>query len=320
MIDRYGGEGTRWDVLKKALLDPERGLIKANERDFRFGLVTYTGLAKAPSCPALEKVRIALGNFAAIDAAYGPATPPKDNGSQDKGETPTGESIAAVTAELDAFAEDGPKHIVLATDGEPDTCPGTCTSGNCSPADRPGWPRDPNCGHDRSIAAVQAAFGKGIKTYVIGIGNDVGAEHLQALANAGAGFPVVLGQQGNWLESSCNLPPSSWKGKYVKTAGGADMTAKFWKPNDAAGLAADLRAILGGVRSCKYTLNGTVNLRQAPSGRVSIDGKPLTYDDPNGWRMSTETELELLGAACTALQSSDKLEVGFPCGVFIEIK
>ena len=62
----------------------------------------------------MHPVSIALDNHAAIDAVYG------NNNPQD--ETPTGESIDAVAGQLAAFEENGPKIIILATDGEPDTC------------------------------------------------------------------------------------------------------------------------------------------------------------------------------------------------------
>jgi hypothetical protein len=311
MFDRYDGTGNRWDVLKKALLDPQAGLIKQNEKDVRFGLFLYTSTSQAPTCPALGTVTFALGNHAEIDKLYGPAQPPS---AREKGETPTGESVAAVLEALQAVKEPGPKHIVLATDGEPDTCPGTCT-GNCPVPERMGWPRDPNCGQDKSIAAVQAAFKAGVKTHVLALGNDVGAEHLQSLANAGAGLPVALGGQANWLQQSCGLPRNRWQGSYVDTAA---ERAKFFRPADAATLAADLKAILSDVRTCTFTLEGKVDPPNAPRGTVVLDGEPLKHGDPDGWRLNGQSELELLGKACAKLKGgADRLQVGFPCGVYI---
>jgi hypothetical protein len=316
MFTAYGQAGSRWDVLKKTLLDQASGIIKTSAADLRFGLAMYTGHAKKPTCPWLEKVDFAVGNFDAINALYGAAEPPKDMGMQDKGETPTGETILQVTAELEKVKEAGPKYIVLATDGEPDTCPGTC-NGNCAIGDRPGWPRDPNCGHDRSIAAVQAAFAKGIRTFVLGIGEEldksIAVQHMQALANAGAGQAVALGmEQGNWLQYTCNVQPGAMAGKYTSAGGGT----KYYKPADAAALARDLRTIFNDLRTCKFNLNGKVNPTQAPMGVVQVNGQVLKYDE--GWRMNGETELEILGKSCEALQTAGvaTLKVAFPCGIF----
>jgi len=313
MLEGYG-TGTRWAALKSSLIGAN-GLIQANEQDMRFGLVMFTALPSGSTCPALEpaigQVSFTLGSHAAISAVYGPALPP----TTEKGETPTGETIVAVTTALNQVTEPGLKFILLATDGEPDTCPGVCM-GTCPVADRPGWPRDPNCGQDKSISAVQAAFAKGIRTYVIGIGNAVGVEHLQALANAGVGLPVVLGTQANWLTASCGYLPAQLAGMYAMTS---PMNAPFYQAMDQAALAAALKAILSAVRSCKFVLKGMVELANAGSGQVILDGRPLVYNDPNGWRMNSPTELEVLGAACTELETKARmLNVSFPCSVYLE--
>ncbi|TKD04518.1 vWA domain-containing protein [Polyangium fumosum] len=174
LIDQSGsmtegfGNGNRWDVLYDTLMDPNTGIVKKLEKDVRFGLALYTsnGGNGGGTCPMLAKVPLALNNHAAIDAVYAPESP--------EGDTPTGESITAVTTDLVAYQEAGPKIIVLATDGEPDTC--------AEP--------NPQNGQDESIAAAQAAFGKDVRTFVISVGADVSLGHLQDLANAGAGLPI----------------------------------------------------------------------------------------------------------------------------------
>ncbi len=302
-------QGNRWDVLKKALVDPTSGLLKRNEADVRFGLFMFTSTSKEPTCPAIGKVSFAIGNFAAIQTLYGPAKPPS---LQEKGETPTGETIAAVTDELLKINEPGPKYVLLATDGEPDTCPGTCTGNDCPVPDKAGWPRDPNCGHDRSLSAVQEAFKKGIKTFVLALGNEVGAEHLQSLANAGAGLPVALGKQADMLRNDCRLPSAMWKGTYATST---DMKAKFYRPTDADALASDLKTIIDDVRGCTFMLKGVVDLPTASSGQVRLGDRALGYGDANGWRMNSTTELEVLGSACQEIKAGGKaLQVAFPCG------
>ncbi|MDI3284953.1 vWA domain-containing protein [Polyangium sp. 15x6] len=185
LIDQSGsmttgfGNGDRWSVLYDTLMDPNDGIVKKLEKDVRFGLALYTsnnGNAGG-TCPVLTKVPIALNNHAAIDAVYAPQSP--------EGETPTGESITAVTTDLLAFQEPGPKIIVLATDGEPDTC--------AEP--------NPQNGQDESIAAAQGSFGKGVRTFVISVGAEVSLGHLQDLANAGAGLPIAGAEKATYYQA-----------------------------------------------------------------------------------------------------------------------
>ncbi|MCA9619551.1 MAG: VWA domain-containing protein, partial [Myxococcales bacterium] len=115
MTSSYPG-GNRWNVLHDALMDPQDGVVHTLEGTVRFGLALYTSFDgnQGGTCPVLTEVSLALGNHAAIDAVY--------SGAQPEDETPTGESLEQVATALVGLAEDGPKIIILATDGEPDTC------------------------------------------------------------------------------------------------------------------------------------------------------------------------------------------------------
>ncbi|UQA61945.1 vWA domain-containing protein [Polyangium aurulentum] len=273
LIDQSGsmtssfGNGNRWDVLYKTLMDPGAGVVKALEKDVRFGLALYTSNngSAGGACPLLTEVPIALNNHGAIDAIYKPAKP--------AGETPTGESIAEVTKDLEAFNEAGPKIIVLATDGEPDTC--------AEP--------NPQNGQDESIAAAKASFAKDVRTFVISVGNEVSLGHLQDMANAGAGLPV----------------------------GGADK-APYYQALDQKTLIDAFNTIINGVRSCVLKLNGTVDEQSAQAGNVVLDGMKLGYNDPNGWKLNSPDEMELLGTACETIKSGDhQISVTFPCGIVV---
>jgi hypothetical protein len=166
-MDKAFGGGSRWTVLRDALMDPTKGFIKALEAEMDFGLTLYTGTAA--SCPLLVSVPAAPMNYAAIKAAYDAAVP-IDN-------TPTGPSVAALTAQLKALPGDTPRHIVLATDGDPDTCE----------IPNPSNDTEKNLARKTSVDAVKAAYDAGIKTHVIGVGKEIGSAHLQDLANAGEG-------------------------------------------------------------------------------------------------------------------------------------
>ena len=176
MTNAFGGT-TRWSAVRSALVDRTSGVLRALEGEVRFGLAMYTGHDgnRSGTCPILRPpISVALNRVDAIAAALNAASPDDD--------TPTAESVTAVAQMLRAIPpgeEPGAKVIVLATDGEPDTCaqPDPMTSGERDAA-RAG-----------SVAAVRAAFRDGIRTYVISVGSDVSEAHLRDLAAAGAGTP-----------------------------------------------------------------------------------------------------------------------------------
>lgn len=263
LIDQSGsmsedfGNDSRWDALYDTLMDTNGGVVTTLQGNVRFGLALYTG---GNSCPTIRDVPLALDNRDAIDAVYAPEGP--------DGDTPTGDSIQAVLPGVVAFAEPGPKYIVLCTDGEPDTC---------EDGDADGRPE--------SLAAAQATFAAGIGMFVISVGSDVGEDHLQDMANAGAGLPV----------------------------GGAE-NAQFWQALDAAGLADAFDTIINGVRSCILTVNGEIDPAKACEGVVTIDGVEIPCNDPNGWVLNSPTEIELQGEACETIQNGDHVvEATFPC-------
>lgn len=262
MTESFGG-GNRWDVLYETLMDSNDGIVAQLEDQVRFGFSLYTGDGD-DQCPQLDEVSIALGNFDEIRDVYEAAGP--------AGETPTGDSITALLPQLIAYAEPGPKAIVLATDGEPDTC------------EQP----NPQNGQAEAIAAAQQAHAAGVALYIIAVGGDVSEEHQQDMANAGVGLPLD-GSQGN---------------------------APYYPANDQSALSSAFLEIINGVRSCVLTLDGTVDEDKAGQGHVYLDGNELGYDDPNGWRLNSPTEIELLGTSCEAIQEGDHTVTGdFDCGI-----
>lgn len=261
MTQNFGG-GDRWNVLRNALMNSSTGIVKLLESEVRFGLALYTG--NSNNCPDLTEVPVALNNFNAIDAVYSTAQP--------EDETPTGESIDQVVTTLGPYAEPGPKVIVLATDGEPDTC--------AVP--------NPQNGQPEAIQAAQAAYAAGIETYIISVGDQVSLGHLQDMANAGKGVAV-----------------------------GGSQNEPYYQALDQQALYDAFQTIINGVRSCVLKLNGTVDPANASKGQVTLDGKPLGYEDPDGWKLNSPSEIELLGAACDLIKEGDhSLTINFPCGVF----
>ena len=53
---------------------------------------------------------------------------------------------------------------------------------------------------------------------------------------------------------------------------------------------------------------------------MTLDGKQIGYQDPNGWKLNNPTEIELVGTSCQAIKTGDHdVRVTFPCGVITTI-
>jgi hypothetical protein len=215
----------------------------------------------------LDQVAPALNNHGAMNTMYAPRDPVED--------TPTGATLASVTATLAAFNQPGPKAIILATDGEPDTCLTPDPDGLAA-------------AKSESLTAAQAAFGSGIETHVISVGADVSQAHLQDLANAGQGLAI----------------------------GGA-VNAPYYQALNAGQLVNAFDSIITGVRSCSYSLDGQVDLSQADTGTVILDGVELQLGV--GWQLTDPTTLELIGSACdSVLDGGDHdLSATFSCSAVV---
>ncbi|RYZ01760.1 MAG: VWA domain-containing protein [Myxococcales bacterium] len=281
LVDQSGsmnanfGRSDRWQTLRTALMDPMEGIVNTLQGQVRFGLSLYSSLNGAAPCPALTNVAPALNNFGAIDMAYPRPT------SAILDDTPTGDSIIAAAKILAAVTEPGPKVIVVATDGEPDSC---ATPDPQTPAAK-----------ELVIKAAQDAFAMGVFTFYISVGNEVSEEHATEVANVGQGYPRT------------------------------DRTKRFYLANDQAALADAFKTIVNGVRTCSFQLNGTVKDGAEGDGTVTLDGMVLKLGDPNGWRLSSPSTIELLGSACDAIKSSDKnsthhISATFTCGAVIPFK
>ena len=264
----------RWQTLRETLTDPQSSLLKKLDTSVRFGVTLYTsngGFGSNPDaprvCPVLQSVGIQIDNFDSISSflnlkkngayVYGPA-----------GDTPTAESVNAVVKTLRAYPEEGPKSIILATDGDPDTC------------------KDPNANDSEaskqlSVDAVTHAYEAGFPTHIISVGNEVTASHLKALAVAGSG---------------------------------GDSNAVAYTALDTSALVAAFDAIIGSVRTCDFTLEGTVTAANAPRGKVVLDGQELTFGDANGWEMPDTQTVRLQGTACEKVEANaGGISMKFPC-------
>ncbi|MFO0617310.1 MAG: vWA domain-containing protein [Polyangiaceae bacterium] len=274
MNANFGGK-TRWDALRDSLMDPATGVVKALESKVRFALTLYSGDGDQ-KCPDLTQVvPPALNNYDAINAIYAPATW--------KNNTPTGESVGAITPNLVSFAEPGPKIIILGTDGDPDTCADPDSNGTQPPK-------------DVSLAAVKSAFQQGIQTFIIAVGDDVAGPHQQDMANAGVGLafpaPVPCDQVND--PTHC---------------------AKSYKPANQQALVDAFNSIISGQQTCVFTLDGSVIPGKECEGVVTVNGMGIPCNDPNGWKLNSATEIEFIGSTCALILSDPNVMISghFPC-------
>ncbi len=255
---------SRWDAVYETLMGPD-GVVLSLEHRVNFGLALYTSYNgfeggsgfPAGQCPVITGAEPALGNHAALDAIYSPAEPAD--------ETPTGDALVALTGPLAAI--EGPKAFIVATDGEPDTCK------------QP----NPQEGQQESLDAASAAFALGIETYVLSVGGDVSAMHLQELANAGVG-----------------LDPS-------------DGLAPFYQALSPEQLVVAFDAIIADLISCEFDLEGVIQ-GEACEGDVYLNGQLLECG--SDWDALDDSTIELLGEACLEVKSGSAatVEAEFPCG------
>jgi hypothetical protein len=262
-MDRDFGGVERYDAVETALVDDTDGVVTALQDRVIFGATLYTS---GRTCPSLRSAPRALNNrdaIATLLGANGPAS-----------ETPTGESVQAVVAEFGRNPPPigSPKVIVLATDGEPDLC----SNGNAN-------------GRPASVAAAQAAFSAGITLYVLSVGSDTGAAHLQEVANGGVG-----------------LPPT-----------GAEK-APFFVANNPTELASKLQDIIGNIRSCDLTLDAELDAATASQGTITLGDRTLV--EGTDWELVGGTTITLKGSACQQLlTTSDQVTATFPCGTIVDI-
>ena len=169
----------RWGAVYRTLMHPDTGVVARLDTQIRFGLTLYTSKNGnvGGECPILTEVTPQLGNAAEIDDLLA-AKVPIDEG-------PTGESLELTAQSLAELDLHGPKAIVLATDGEPDTC--------AQP--------NPDEGQALALQAAASAYDLGIETFVVSVGDEVSEEHLQQMANVGVGRSVQASEPAPYYKA-----------------------------------------------------------------------------------------------------------------------
>jgi len=308
-----------WPVLKTGVLD----VVKQLQAQIRFGFGTVAG-QMGGTCPVFEPVAPALSNYDAISAAY----LPMDRLPGGPGETPVIETLPLVADVLTKDTGQGDKYILFVTDGEPDFC----DNGEAA------------CPVDTVVERLQKLSTQGINTVVFGLPSGespISTGTLQAFANAGAGQPVALpfstktaqdvcyacqgvtGWKAEWATvggtPDCQTPMKQVLGTYSPTAGNA--TVYHPDPADQAALTAQIASVVSGIKSCTFDLGGkiSVNLGLLSEAGVSIEGQAVPLSMTDGWRMNTDTQLELVGSACSTWRKPENTHIAFdfPCDIIV---
>jgi len=172
----------RWEAVYDALLEPTTGVVGLVQDSTKFGMTFYSsnGGSAGGACPVLvDAVPPDFGTRDAMDLAFDrnfddamiDGQIPGGNG----GDTPTGESLAAVAQVFAAIDDGTSKAIVLATDGEPDSC----------------LVPNPQNGQQEALNGAAATYDLGIRMFIVSVGNEVSDTHLQQMANVGSGKGIL---------------------------------------------------------------------------------------------------------------------------------
>jgi hypothetical protein len=129
------------------------------------------------------------------------------------------------------------------------------------------------------------------------------------------GWATVRGEgssQGDYIAERDNALVKI--GRTKKTYGDGTVTLA-----DLLAVGHELQAELSQLVSCEVTLNGDVVSGDECRGTLSVDGKPLSCNRPDGWRLKDKRTLELTGNACSDLKQTPaaQIQADFPCGVVL---
>lgn len=270
-----GNPQGRWTALREAILAPQTGIVPRLQNMVQFGLVVYGTADTCPIPSGHMPVRPALNNLAQIQASMPMVQPGMY--------TPTGEALDWVyenmITEYTPDGENGPQIVILATDGEPNSCGGGAFGG--------GRRGGGGANYQPSVDAVRKGTDKGVTTYVISLADATGTfhDHLQELANLGD--PAASG------------------------------AATLYEPSSPAELASALETLVSGAIGCDIVLDGKLMPGLECEGTVTVNAVPVACNDPNGYAAVDPRHIRLQGTSCQQLlQNSAVVEARFPCSSF----
>lgn len=271
----------RFTAMRDALTGPA-GVVTQLQSKAYFGHSQYTcdrefQPTNDTSVLQLFTTPRALDNAAAIDAQLALTSP------ANSWNTPTFAAIDAMVASFVANPPpaSSPPAIILATDGLPTNCGTGPGYGAATPAAR----------EDLVVAAAQAAYTTAVGGYdhipVYVLSMNIDLPHFQEVANVGQGA--------------------------ARDATGASAIP-YYPVGNAAQLQAAFQTIINGVLTCDLALTGTIDMTQAQTGSLSLNGQVLQYGVD--WILVNGTTIRVQGAACDTLKATPNptIQASFPCG------
>jgi hypothetical protein len=284
MTSDFAGQ-PRWSAAHEAIT----GIVSELDSIVRFGLTTYTSDDGDfnPTCPRLPvagnplagapRVDFDLNNSGAIsNTNVYPSSYPNDAGT----DTPTGDSIDALVGIIQSNPPpaEGPTIIVLATDGEPDTC------------EVP----NPQTGQAEAVTAATESHAAGYDVFILSVGNEVSDSHLQEMANVGVGKPA--NESGD--------PAPFWKA--TTPAGLEDAFQQIIRDSISCDIQMD-KHFDDKIKACEQ---GDVRLNGTPLACSETDGWRVKRD--------VDDIIELVGSACDTFKSGNvTFSAEFPCGAIV---
>ena len=284
MTSDFAGQ-ERWTAAHGAIT----GIVSDLDSIVRFGLTTYTSDngESNPPCPRLPiagnplaaspRVDFGLNNASAIgdDSIY-PSSYPNDAGA----DTPTGDSIDALVGVIQSNPPpaEGPTIMVVATDGEPDTC------------EVP----NPQTGQAEAVTAATAAHAAGFDVFILSVGNEVSDAHLQEMANVGVGKPA----------NESSDPAPFWKATTPEGLG--DAFQQIISDSISCDIQMDKR------------FDDKEQACNDPESDVRLNGVELSCPTEWRVKPGVDDVIELVGSACDTFKSGDAtFTAEFPCGAII---
>lgn len=282
--EAYPGSSSKWQAMYDALMTPKTGVIDKLQSVAYFGMLLFDGGDEVDLLFCML-----LGTCPDAGAGECPrlviVNPELNNYNAIDAkyrQSPPGSSTPSALALEAAYKLAPSEQQVL------DRVIGPqfvifCTDGQPNTCENGSATDDP-AARQAVLGHVTAAAQAGTKTYVIGIAvNDEAKKHLTEVAKAGnTGSPA-------------------------------------FSPSTKDELTKVISQIVGGSVGCNLQLNNSVTPGKECLGTVELNSRPLTCNDPNGWKLVDATHIQLLGTACDSFISDTTaiLNAGFPCDALV---
>lgn len=288
-LSEYPPSTTRWQAMYDALMDSNNGVIAKLQSNVFFGMVLYdggwedivNGVFTFASCwiPGVGCPE----NVPKTCPNLAPIRPALNNYDAIKavyGQAAPGLSTPTARALEEAYKSLSDARQVLGEKNQGPQFVVLCTDG------LPNGCMDTLLIKDEQgpINQVSAGAKNDIKTYIVSVAADTEAQaYLEKLASYG------------------------------------NTGSRAFSPENKDDLVDVLRQIVGGAIGCKVKLNGRVTPGQECRGTVKLNGEKLPCNTPDGWKLVSDSEIELQGKACTKFMkdANSELSAAFPCEIFI---